>query len=58
MHDIKKIRKNPDDFDENLSRRKIPPTSISILKLDTEKRHKIASLETLQAQLNKFPQKN
>ena len=54
MHDIKKIRENPDDFDENLSRRKIPPTSISILKLDTEKRHKIASLETLQSQLNKL----
>ena len=54
MHDIKKIRENPDDFDENLSKRQIPPTSISILKLDTEKRHKIASLEILQSQLNKL----
>ena len=52
MHDIKKIRELPSEFDEKLSRRGIPGASKSILKLDKEKRKRIQILESLKASLN------
>ena len=51
MHDIRKIRENPESFDETLSRRFYKPSADNILKLDLERRLKI--LEAEQAQANK-----
>ena len=52
MHDIKRIRDVPNDFDQQLSKRKIPPSSRLIIDLDLEKRQRIHSLETLKSSLN------
>ena len=52
MHDIKKIRNDPNEFDQLLMRRNIKPTSIKILEIDTKKRKSIETLEKLKAYVN------
>ena len=52
MFDIKKIRENPVDFDNNLSKRKHEPISIKILDLDKENRDLIAQLQIIQEERN------
>ena len=52
MHDIRKIRENPEIFDENLLRRFYEPCADNILKLDLERRLKISEAEQAQAKKN------
>ena len=52
MHDIKKIRKDPKEFDQLLKKRNINPISSNILKIDAKRRKNIESLETLKASIN------
>lgn len=52
MHDIRKIRENPKEFDKQLGRRGHKPLSKSILKIDLERRSKILESEKAQAQRN------
>lgn len=47
MHDIKAIRSNPDAFDAAMKRRKLPPQSAEILKLDEKKRGRQTELQAL-----------
>jgi len=48
MHDIKAIRQDPAAFDKAMARRKLPPQSPAILKLDEERRAVQTELQTLQ----------
>ena len=43
MHDIKKIRNDPKEFDQKLKKRNVNPLSSSILKIDS-KEEKILNL--------------
>jgi seryl-tRNA synthetase len=52
MHDIKKIRDDPKEFDQQLKKRNINPLSSSILKIDAKRRKNIASLEILKSSIN------
>ena len=52
MHDIKKIRALPQEFDISLSMRDLPANSDLILKLDKERRRNIGALEDLQYKVN------
>ena len=52
MHDIRKIRENPDDFDNGLLRRFHKKISGEILKLDLDRRSKILDSEKAQAEKN------
>ena len=52
MHDIKKIRKDPKEFDQLLKKRNINPISSNILKIDAKRRKNIETLETLKASVN------
>ena len=52
MLDIKKIRSNPNEFDQELKKRNIKPLSNRILELDTEKRKNIEMLEIQKASVN------
>ena len=52
MHDIKKIRTDPNEFDLELNKRKIKPVSSKILAIDSKRRKKIETLENLKASLN------
>ena len=52
MHDIKKIRNDPKDFDLQLKKRMISPLSSKILEIDTKRRKKIETIETLKSSLN------
>ena len=52
MHDIRKIREKPNDFDNGLSRRFHKPLSADILNLDRERRAKILDSEKAQAEKN------
>ena len=52
MHDIKKIRNYPKEFDQQLKKRNVNPISSSILKIDVKRRKNIESLETLKASIN------
>lgn len=52
MHDIRKIREKPNDFDNGLSRRFHKPLSADILNLDRERRSKILDSEKAQAEKN------
>ena len=52
MHDIKKIRNDPKDFDQQLKKRMINPLSSKILEIDTKRRKKIETFETLKSSLN------
>ena len=52
MHDIKKIRQDPIDFDSQLARRNHPPASNEILMADSERRTKILEFEKAKAKQN------
>ncbi len=52
MHDIKKIRNDPMNFDQQLKKRLINPLSSEILEIDTKRRKKIETIETLKSSLN------
>ena len=52
MHDIKKIRNDPEEFDLQLKKRNVSPISSCILKIDAKRRKNIESLETLKASIN------
>ena len=52
MHDIRKIRENPDAFDDGLLRRFHEPAAKEILKIDFERRSKILESEKAQAAKN------
>ena len=52
MHDIKKIRNDPEEFDLQLKKRNVSPLSSCILKIDAKRRKNIESLETLKASIN------
>ena len=52
MHDIKKIRNDPKEFDQQLKKRMINPLSNKILEIDTKRRKKIEAIETLKSSLN------
>ena len=52
MHDIKKIRNDPKYFDQQLKKRMINPLSNKILEIDTKRRKKIETIETLKSSLN------
>lgn len=52
MHDIKYIRKNPEEFDAALGRRGVEPCSKQILELDEKKRGRMTKLQELQKKRN------
>ena len=52
MHDIKKIRNDPKEFDKQLKKRNVNPISTNILKIDAKRRKNIESLEILKASVN------
>ena len=52
MHDIKAIRQDPAAFDKAMARRKLPPQSPAILKLDEERRAMQTELQALQSTRN------
>lgn len=54
MHDIRKIRENPDAFDAGLKRRGIEPMSEQLLALDAERRALETRAQEIQAERNKF----
>jgi seryl-tRNA synthetase len=53
MHDIRAIRETPDAFDAALARRGESAMSSEVLKLDEERRSKIAAAENAQAEQNR-----
>jgi seryl-tRNA synthetase len=53
MHDIRAIRENPEGFDAALKRRGLEGLSSRLLKLDADRRAKIAAAETAQAEQNR-----
>ena len=57
MHDIRKIRENPEKFDNNLRRRYEKPCAEEILNLDKERRSKILLCEKAQAEKNEASEK-
>lgn len=57
MHDIKWIRKNPEEFDKAMVRRGLAPISDEILKRDKEKRGGIGALQELQEKSNALAKK-
>ena len=52
MHDIKAIRQDPAAFDKAMARRKLPPQSPALLKLDEERRAVQTELQALQSTRN------
>jgi len=52
MLDLKWIRENPQDFDAGLARRRLPPMSAEVLKLDEERRAHTKALQDMQARRN------
>ena len=52
MLDLKWIRENPQDFDAGLARRRLPPMSADVLKLDEERRAHTKALQDMQARRN------
>ena len=57
MHNIRTIRANPRDFDENLLRRNHEASSENILALDNKRRAKILQSEKAQAEKNVISEK-
>ena len=57
MHDIRKIRDNPLEFDRSLARRGIEPMSAELLGVDAEMRKKIHEAETAAAERNALSRK-
>lgn len=52
MHDIKLIRDNPAAFDAGLARRRLPPQSTELLRLDAARREHATKLQDAQARRN------
>ncbi len=52
MLDLKWIRENQNDFDTGLARRRLPPLSAEVLKLDEERRAHTKALQDMQARRN------
>ena len=52
MHDIRKIRENPQDFDAGLERRGLAPMSDGLLALDQERRALETRAQEIQAERN------
>jgi seryl-tRNA synthetase len=52
MHDIRRIREHPDEFDRGLKRRGLEPGSSALLALDEARRAAITRFETAQARRN------
>ena len=52
MHDIRKIRENPAEFDRLMARRGLSQVSSGVLAIDTARREKIAEAEAAQAERN------
>ncbi|MCY4461502.1 MAG: serine--tRNA ligase [Albidovulum sp.] len=52
MHDIRRIRTDPEGFDGALARRGLEPIAHAVLAIDAERRKKIHSAETAQAERN------
>ena len=57
MHDIRKIRDNPSEFDQNLARRGIEPMAAELLAIDAVMRKKIHEAETAAAERNAVSRK-
>ncbi|WP_410216988.1 serine--tRNA ligase [Paracoccus sp. (in: a-proteobacteria)] len=53
MHDIRAIRENPDAFEQALNRRGLSGLTAQILSLDSERRSRIGTAETAQAEQNR-----
>ena len=53
MHDIRKIRENPEAFDAGLARRGVDAMSAQVLDLDKERRALETSAQEIQAERNK-----
>jgi len=53
MHDIRKIRDNPEAFDAGLKRRKVEPMSAQIIELDKDRREIETRAQEIQAERNK-----
>ncbi|MCB2082424.1 MAG: serine--tRNA ligase, partial [Rickettsiales bacterium] len=54
MHDIKRIRENPEAFDAAMKRRGLEPLSARILELDKENRGSKTRLQELQTEMNQM----
>ncbi len=54
MHDIKYIRKSPEEFDKHLAKRNLAPLSAKILEVDKQKRGSQTELQKLQEESNKI----
>ncbi len=52
MHDLRALRKNPEDFDRNWSRRGLSPQTPEILRIDELYRAALAEAQELQARRN------
>ena len=52
MLDLKWIREDPQDFDAGLARRRLPPMSAEVLKLDEARRANTKALQDMQARRN------
>jgi seryl-tRNA synthetase len=52
MHDIRKVRENPEAFDAALARRGLPPQAAALIALDEARREAIAVGEAAQAKRN------
>ncbi len=52
MHDIRKVRENPEAFDAALARRGLPPQAAALLALDEARREAIAATEAALARRN------
>ena len=57
MHDISWIRENPDEFDQHMQRRGLPPQAQRLLELDSASRNNQSSIQQLQERANKIAKK-
>ncbi|MEO1398371.1 MAG: serine--tRNA ligase [Pseudomonadota bacterium] len=53
MFDIKAIRDNPDQFDESMAKRGLPPVAAELISLDEARRSHIAKLQSAQEERNR-----
>ncbi|MDR1334585.1 MAG: serine--tRNA ligase [Holosporaceae bacterium] len=54
MHDIKKIRENPERFDAAMISRNLHPTSATVISIDSKRREIIGKLQQLQSRRNEI----
>lgn len=57
MHDINRLRENPDAFDAKLALRGLPPQAQTLLALDAERRRNLSSIQQAQASRNELSAK-